>query len=250
MPEKVLGVIPARYGSTRLPGKALADILGKPMIQHVYEQAIQTMTLDDVVVATDGRRIYDRVESFGGKAIMTGEQPSGTDRVAEVARNSDADIFVNIQGDEPMIDPRSIDVVTVQILGQADESIGMAAYPLQTEQEFNDPNIVKAVIGQDGYALYYSRLPVPFSREGGWETQRNSVYGHVGIYTFNRTQLERFASTPPSQLELLEKIEQLRFLELGYKLKVAIVEPSIGVDTKSDLALVRETMLEAVGIHK
>ena len=243
MRNKILGVIPARYGSTRLPGKALADIVGKPMIQHVYEQAVKAITLDDLVVATDDRRIYDTVEEFGGKAVMTDEHPSGTDRMAEVARAFDVDLFVNIQGDEPMIDPESIDAVVEQMAGEDDKTIGMAAFHIQSEQDFRDTNIVKAVINHAGYALYYSRLPVPFSRDRDWDALRADVaYGHVGIYALRKEQLELFANTPPSQLEMLEKIEQLRFFELGYKLKVAIVERSMGVDTESDLILVREAM--------
>jgi len=241
---KVLGVIPARYASTRFKGKVLADLLGKPMVQHVYERASQCETLDGLVVATDDQRVFDAVKGFGGEAEMTGEHPSGTDRIAEVASRVDAEILVDVQGDEPLIDPAMIDEAVEPLLRDDDIDLGTLAYRIRSEAEYLNPNVVKVVVNGSWFAMYFSRSPIPCVKSGGWR-EDVPAYRHVGLYVYRRPALLSFAKMPPARLEMLEGLEQLRFLENGYRIKVVeTTHKSIGVDTPEDLVMVRNMMLD------
>lgn len=237
---KVTGIIPARYQSTRFPGKPLADICGKPMIQHVYERAKAASVLEDVLVATDDARIYEAVTGFGGKAVMTSPHHStGTDRLAEVATELDSDIVVNIQGDEPLLRPESIEQAVRPLL--EDESLEMSTLKLRIEnpEDVLDPNVVKVVTDLNGNALYFSRAPIPYPREG-----TTTYYRHIGLYVYRREFLLRFAKLAPTPLETIEKLEQLRALENGYKIRVVETEYSaIGVDTPEDLEKVKQILV-------
>ncbi len=231
-------VIPARYGSKRLPGKPLLRQTGKYLIQHVYERACQASRADSVVIATDDPRIVAAVESFGGRVVMTRrDHPSGTDRVAEAARAIDADIVINLQGDEPTIDPASLDRL-VELL-QRDPSADMAtlAVPIRDREQFGDPNCVKVVLDDAGRALYFSRAPIPHIRDGrpDLDARPARFLQHLGLYAYRRGFLFRLATLPPAPLEQLEKLEQLRALAAGKAILVGIVEhASIGVDTYDD----------------
>ena len=231
-------VIPARYDSTRLPGKPLLDQTGKYLIQHVYERACLSRKAGTVVVATDDPRIVRAVESFGGKVALTRrDHPSGTDRVAEVARQYDEDIIINLQGDEPLIDPGALD----QLIGllEADPAAQMAtlATPIRSGGQFADPGCVKVVCDDAGSALYFSRSPVPFVRDGSpdFAARPARFLQHVGIYGYRRSALFRFASLPPTAIEQFEKLEQLRALAAGWRIRVGMIDqPSLGVDTHED----------------
>jgi 3-deoxy-manno-octulosonate cytidylyltransferase (CMP-KDO synthetase) len=241
---KVLGVIPARYASTRFEGKALADLLGKPMIQHVYERASKCETLDRLVVATDDQRIFDAVKGFGGEAEMTGEHPSGTDRIAEVAGRIAADVLVDVQGDEPLIEPAMIDEAVEPLLKDDSIDLGTLAYRIRSEAEYLNSNVVKVVMDREWFAMYFSRSPIPCVKSGGWRVDV-PAYRHIGLYVYRRYALLNFAQMPPSQLEMLEGLEQLRFLENGYRMKVVeTTHESVGVDTPEDLVMVRNMMLD------
>lgn len=232
----ILCVIPARYSSTRLPGKPLAMIAGKPMIERVYERAKQAKRPNAVLVATDHALVYETVKRFGGSVMMTSpDHPTGTDRLAEVARKyTDADIIINVQGDEPLIAPEVIDLLA----GAFDEDSELNMATLMTEMdksEYNLPSAVKVVTSLNGYALYFSRslVPYPRSKQGGSQL---SVYKHIGIYAYRRDFLLKYAALAPTPLELTESLEQLRALEHGYKIKVLRTDfKSIGVDTPEDL---------------
>jgi len=242
----VIGIIPARYASTRFPGKPLADLNGRPMIQHVYELACRATKLEEIVVATDDQRIFETVIGFGGEAIMTSEyHPTGTDRLAEVAlRLSAAKIIVNIQGDEPLIDPNAINIAVVAL--QNDPSVSMSSImtPIEDASLVADPNVVKVVTDLNGYALYFSRAPIPCPRDTA--SDFHPWKKHIGLYAYRRDFLLEFTKLRPSPLELIEKLEQLRALENGYRIKMVEVEVdhSIGVDTPEDLERVR-AILEA-----
>ncbi len=229
---KVLGVIPARYASTRFQGKPLALIAGKPMIQWVYERAKRAKLLDEVVVATDDRRIEKAVKGFGGKVVLTSARhKSGTDRVAEAARNTKAAIIINIQGDEPLIEPRAIDRAVEALLEDKDSELSTLAAPASREA-LCDPDIVKVVCDQKGHALYFSRatIPYPREREGGEALQ------HIGLYAYRKAALQKLSRLAMSRLERVEKLEQLRALENGMKIKVVKIPkgwPS--VDRPEDL---------------
>lgn len=231
----IVCVIPARFASTRLPGKPLADIAGKPMIQHVYERAIQAKLPQAVVVATDHEKVYRTVLGFGGKAVMTSpDHPTGTDRLAEVAANfPEADVLINIQGDEPLLAPDVIDQLA-EVFPQ-DEKTDMATLMTRMdEEEYNNPNAVKVVTDLHGYALYFSRSLLPYPRKAEDDFV---VYKHVGIYAYRRQFLLQFASLSPTPLERAESLEQLRALEHGYKIKVLKTSHKfVGVDTSEDLA--------------
>jgi 3-deoxy-manno-octulosonate cytidylyltransferase (CMP-KDO synthetase) len=242
---KVLCVIPARYSSTRLPGKPLAMIAGKPMIQHVYERACRALLPQEVVVATDSKIVADAVESFGGKVMMTSpDHPSGTDRLAEVALSyPDIDVIVNVQGDEPMIPPEVIDK-----LAQAfeDDKDMTTLKTLMSEEEYNNPNAVKVVTDQNGYALYFSRSLLPYPRN---KTADFKVYKHVGIYAYRRSFLLSYAAYEPTPLEQIEGLEQLRVLENGQRIKVLESKfQGIGIDTQEDLDAINAlfTRMEAM----
>ena len=241
---KILCVIPARYASTRLPGKPLADIAGKPMIRHVYERACQAQRPDMVLVATDNEKVYAAVTAFGGQALMTSaDHPTGTDRLAEVARAyQDYDIIINVQGDEPLIAPEVID----RLAAVFDEEPGLTMATLATvmaEEEYNQPGAVKVVTDLQGYALYFSRSRIPFPRV---KVDEMPVYKHIGIYAYRRDFLLTYAALAPTPLERTESLEQLRALEHGYRIKVLITDfQSIGVDTPEDLDKVNKIFKEA-----
>lgn len=258
---KVLGVIPARYSSTRFPGKPLVNINGKSMIQRVYEQAKKAKSLAHVVVATDDERIFEHVKSFGGEAMMTAaEHQSGTDRCAEVAAMMNLDVItqasenaksfafdvprerpfdavVNIQGDEPFIDPEQIEKV-IEILRGGIFSIATLAKTIDNQEDILNPNIVKAVFSADGRALYFSRSPIPNLRntpQYEW-SKKGEIFKHIGLYGYKMQTLQEIARLAPSRLEQLESLEQLRWLENGYAIGVGKTDlETIGIDTPEDL---------------
>lgn len=240
---KVLCVIPARYASTRLPGKPLSMIAGKPMIQHVYERACQAELPDEVVVATDNELVEKAVLDFGGKAVMTSpDHPSGTDRLAEVAlMYPDVDVIVNVQGDEPMIPPEVIDNLAQVFANEAD--LNMATMKVEMEEaDYDNPAAVKVVTDLNGNALYFSRSLMPYPRN---KPEGYKVFKHVGIYAYRRNFLLKYAALAPTPLEKAESLEQLRALENGYKIKVLESNfKGIGVDTPEDLAAVNALFAE------
>lgn len=235
----VVGVIPARYASQRLPAKPLLDLLGKTMVQRVYEQAKKAKRLHRVIVATDDERIAGVVRDFGGEAILTPpEIKSGSDRVAAVAARNDGDIFLNIQGDEPLIAPQMIDQAAEILIDDSRAIVGTLAKRINTSIELSNPGIVKLVVDRNSYALYFSRSIVPYVRDEQnvlkW-IEKQTFYKHIGLYVFRRDFLFEFAKTPESHLERSEKLEQLRILENGFKIKVAFTEfDSIPIDTQAD----------------
>lgn len=241
-PLRVIGAIPARYHSTRLEGKPLVDICGKPMIQWVYEQVTKASSIHEVYVATDDQRIHDAVTGFGGQAVMTSpDHPSGTDRIAEAVRDLDCDVVVNLQGDEPMINPRAIDKVVQPLIEDREVAMSTLAAPLRSEYNWQDPNLVKVVTDKHGFALYFSRATIPFHRDG---TQSGLyAYHHMGLYAYRKEFLLQMASLSPTPLEQLERLEQLRVLEHGHRIKVVLDDyAAVGVDTVEDLEHVRRLM--------
>jgi 3-deoxy-manno-octulosonate cytidylyltransferase (CMP-KDO synthetase) len=252
---KIVGMIPARYKSSRLPGKVLADIAGKPMIQHVYERAKQARSLSEVVVATDDERVLRAVGEFGGKAEMTSPyHETGTDRLAEVAGRSDADLIVNLQGDEPMMDPQVIEAVVAPFLMEKGLRMGTVATPIRTAAEHLEDSTVKVVLDGRGYALYFSRAPIPYFRVDGpapWSLEERRQHPrsklwplkHLGLYAYTKETLLWLTGLKPTPLEQTEKLEQLRALENGCPIRVVTVDYSaIGVDTEADLEAVRRRM--------
>jgi 3-deoxy-manno-octulosonate cytidylyltransferase (CMP-KDO synthetase) len=237
----VLGVIPARFASSRFAGKALAVIGGKSMLQHVFERAGCAKHLTRLVVATDNERIFSEAQRFGAPVRLTrSDHPSGTDRVAEVASTEDADLIVNIQGDEPLIDPDAIDAAVLGLLEHPKVPMGTLKKRIEDPRELADPNVVKVVTDQSGNAIYFSRSAIPHSRLG--EAVR---YKHIGLYVYRRDFLLRYSSLPVGPLEEAERLEQLRALENGYLIRVVETEyESLGVDTPDDLERVSE-LLEA-----
>jgi 3-deoxy-manno-octulosonate cytidylyltransferase (CMP-KDO synthetase) len=235
----VIAVVPARYGSSRLPAKALAEIAGVPMVVRVWRQASKAKSIARVVVATDDERIAAPIIAAGGEAMMTSPaHQSGTDRIAEVATKLHADIYVNVQGDLPFIAAADLDALIAPM--RADASIAMAtlATPIIDALEWSNPNVVKVVSGADGNALYFSRSPIPYARDGGMPKE---ALRHIGVYAYRRDFLMKFASLPQGVLERVEKLEQLRALEHGYTIRVvASVAPSLEVDTADDLARARD----------
>ena len=245
---KIVCIIPSRYASTRFPGKALADLLGKPMIQHVYERVLSAGAVSFAAVATDDERIVAAVGRFGGRAIMTAAtHRSGTDRIAEAVSLlgiDDSDIVVNIQGDQPLFEPSQIDAVVKPL--RDDETIPMSTlmYKIVREEEIAHPNAVKVVFDRDHFALYFSRSTIPCVRDRG---ARASYYKHHGIYAYRRAFLKKFTELPEGILERLEALEQLRALEHGYRIKVVETPyDSVEVDTREELERVRR-ILEAKG---
>jgi 3-deoxy-manno-octulosonate cytidylyltransferase (CMP-KDO synthetase) len=236
---KVIGVIPARYHSTRLPGKPLADINGKPMIQHVYENTAHSSMLDEVIVATDDKRVIEAVENFGGKAQMTSKDHStGTDRVAEVAAKLDVRIVVNIQGDEPFINPGMIDEIVTPLLKDEDIPMSTLKHEITEEEDLNNPNVVKVVTDSADFALYFSRSLIPYPRY----KENHHAYEHIGIYAYRKDFLLRFSGLCPTGLEETEALEQLRALENGYRIKVILTKQDyipLSVDTPGDLEKAR-----------
>ncbi len=238
----IIAVIPSRYASTRLPGKPLVDICGKPMVQRVYERVRQVTLFDEVLVATDDERIMKAVSSFGGRAVMTSPDcASGSDRLIEVARSHPADIYVNVQGDEPLVEPSSMEKLARAMLDDPSLQMGTLCYPISTEQAQN-PNLVKVVRAHNGNALYFSRSPIPFPRSGGTAPE---YFGHLGMYAYRRDFLMNFGSLPYSSLENTEKLEQLRVLQAGIAIRVLeVAAMGPGVDTPEDLEEVRRIFSE------
>lgn len=243
---KIVGIIPARYASTRFPGKPLHVIAGKPLVQHVVDRCREASSLSDVVVATDDERIAAVASQFCRVEMTSPDHPSGSDRIAEVAERMDCDAVVNVQGDEPVIDPAVIDVVA-RALG--DCAMSTAGKRLLSEDEYDNPNVVKVVRGANGRALYFSRRTIPYLRDHSAESAAVQIGAfpflkHLGIYGYGRKTLLELVKIPPSPLENAEKLEQLRALENGIQIAVVEVEyESIGVDTPADVAKV-EAILE------
>lgn len=237
----VLGIIPARYHSTRFEGKVLAEILGKPMLQHVWERAKQALVLDDLIVACDHESVAEVARGFGAKVVMTSTgHASGTDRISEVIHPIDVKIVVNIQGDEPLIQPVMIDSVARALLD--DESLGVATIIKRIEDlsVLNDPNVVKVVVDKNNFALYFSRAAIPFHASNS-EVKEPVYYKHIGLYGYSKDFLFTYRNLPDSQLEKTERLEQLRILEEGFRIKVIETRyDTIGVDTPADLDKVKE----------
>lgn len=233
---KTIGVIPARFASTRFPAKVLAPIAGQPMIYHVWQKAKACQQLDDVLIACDHDDVYRVAQGFGAKVVMTNpNHPSGTDRIAEAVNNLDVELIVNIQGDEPFIEPATIDALAALLKQDSQCQMGTVIKPITDESEFQNPNVVKCVVDDKGYALYFSRSPIPYNR--------NSVrpaglvqYKHLGLYAYRKTFLMQYKDWPKGILESTEQLEQLRVLERGYKIKTTSTQyESIAVDTPDDL---------------
>lgn len=240
--RKTVAVIPARYASTRFPGKVLAPLLGKPMIQWVYEKAAAS-DADEVIVATDDLKVIDAVSDFGGKAVLTSpSHPSGTDRIWEAVSGTDFDIIINVQGDEPLIPTSVINELIAGMRLDPAMEMGTVAVPRPRCELENDPNRVKVVFGENGKALYFSRSMIPYLREGGEDTE---AFLHWGIYAYRKDILEKFVSLPESRLEKCEKLEQLRALDNGISIHVFTSKlESIGVDTPEDLRLAEQKLLD------
>lgn len=245
----ITAVIPARFASVRFPGKALALIDGKPMIQHVYERTLRASLINSVIVATDDERIHQAVTAFGGDCRMTRQNhETGTDRLAEVAETITADIIVNVQGDEPLIAPEMIDQAIQPLIADPSLRMGTLKTRIRCLHDFLSPNVVKVVTDRDGNALYFSRSPLPFFRDK-WKDLKDESFDsgkllcfkHVGLYVFRRDFLVEFAAMTPTFLEVSEKLEQLRAVENGVRIRVVETEfESIGVDTPDDLVKARE----------
>lgn len=239
MATEIVGVIPARFSSTRLPGKALVDIEGVAMVVRVWRRTAGARALSRVVVATDDERIASAVAAAGGEAMMTSPgHRSGTDRIAEVAARVPAGIYVNVQGDLPFIDPADLDALAAPMSADADIAMATLATPIMDAGEWHNPNVVKVVCDERGDALYFSRAPIPWPREGA--VPPVEALRHIGVYAYRRDFLLRFAELRPGVLEALEKLEQLRALERGFRIRVvASVAPSLEVDTAEDLTRAR-----------
>jgi 3-deoxy-manno-octulosonate cytidylyltransferase (CMP-KDO synthetase) len=255
--EQVVAIIPARYASSRFPGKPLVDLAGKPMIQWVYERTCQASGVRRVLVATDDERILRAVQGFGGEAVMTSpSHPTGTDRLAEVAATLDAELIVNVQGDEPLIEPAAIDAALRPLAEGPALVMSTLRCPIPTLDELFDVSITKVVTDADDFALYFSKAPIPYHRDT-WGAIASMVprlrlaggtapvlgWRHIGLYVYRRTFLLAFARLPQTPLERLEQLEQLRALEHGYRIKVVPTQyASVGVDTPDDLAKVRRVL--------
>ena len=237
-----VGIIPARYASSRFEGKPLADLLGKPMVQHVYERACRAKTLDEVIVATDDQRIYDAVTRFGGNVQMTGQCATGTERVAVVAERLTCDIVANIQGDEPLLEPDQIDLMLQPFIDRPEVQVCTLKQRVETAVDYRDVNVVKVVTDLQGDALYFSRASVP-GQVGDTELHKSPVYRHVGLYAYRREQLLAFTRWSSTPYELAEGLEQLRFLEHGVPIHVVETDtPLIGVDVPADLERVKQIL--------
>jgi 3-deoxy-manno-octulosonate cytidylyltransferase (CMP-KDO synthetase) len=243
-PEVVI-VIPARFGSTRLPGKPLLSLAGKPMIQWVYERAKMAARGQRVIVATDDERIVLAVESFGGVARMTRpDHRTGTERVAEIAAHEKGDVFVNVQGDEPLLDPVAVDTAIDALLEEPAASIATVATLIKTPADIMDPNVVKTVLDFDNNGLYFSRAPIPWVRDTAGKIQVRHLK-HLGLYVFQRAALLEYPTLPQGELERIEQLEQLRWLENGWKIRVAEVEhDAVSVDVPEDVARVEKLLQE------
>lgn len=233
-------IIPARYGSTRFPGKALIELWGKPLIQHVYERA-RACGLKEIYVATDDKRIFDTVVNFGGKAVMTGDHPSGTDRIAEATNIlgfDEEDLIINLQGDQPLFPADYLSPLIKPLLFNTEALMATLATPIYKKEDISNPNKVKVVLDKKGWALYFSRSPIPYHRPPG----REPLYlKHIGVYVYRKKFLDEFVRLPQGELEQAERLEQLRALENGYKIAVSIVPRDIPeVDTPEDLEYIKK----------
>ncbi len=247
---KVLAVIPARYGSTRLPGKPLVPLAGKPMLQHVVERVRRARSVSRTLVATDDERIVRAVESFGGEAVLTRpDLRSGTERAAAVAAQVNAAVYVNVQGDEPLIEPAAIDLAVEALASEPEVQVATLSVAISSPNDLMDPNVVKVVSDFEGNALYFSRAPIPWIRDekpAAAPTHRK----HIGLYAFRRDALLDFPTLPPGILERLEQLEQLRWLENGYRIRVVETEyDSVSVDIPEDVERV-EKLLREMGARK
>lgn len=241
-PEVVI-VIPARYASSRLPGKPLVLLAGKPMIQRVYERAQMAKRAARVIVATEDDRIVKAVQAFGGQARMTRpDHRTGTERVAEVAAHERGDVFVNVQGDEPLLDPVAVDTAVDALLEEPAASISTVATPIRTASDIMDPNVVKTVLDFENNGIYFSRAPIPWVRDRDSKIQVRHLK-HLGLYVFQRDALLEFPTLPQGELERIEQLEQLRWLENGWKIRVAEVEhDAVSVDVPEDVARVEKLL--------
>ena len=242
---KIVAIIPSRFGSSRFEGKPLASIAGKSMIQHVYETSTKSSIVNRVVVATDNDKIFQAVELFGGKAVMTSEsQRSGTDRVGEAAELLEMemeDIVINVQGDQPLMDPRCLDDVVAPLREEHDLGISTLAFRIVDPREYENPKDVKVVTDHQGNALYFSRAPVPFARDEG---EAFDSYKHLGVYAYRRRFLEVFRNLPTGRLEKIEKLEQLRALEYGHQIRVVVTAyDSPEVDLPSDIPRIEKLIM-------
>jgi len=235
--KKAIGVIPARYNSSRLPGKPLISIKGKPLIQRVYEKALKSKLLDKVLVATDDQRIKDLMENLRGEVKLTSKNhPTGSDRVAEAVKDIPCDIVLNIQCDEPFLDPRMVDDLIRLMRREKELKMATLAFEISDPELIYDPNIVKVVLDQSNFALYFSRMPVPFHKSDGHSHKKPLFYEHIGVYAFRKSFLLRFAQLARSPLETAERLEQLRALENGFKIKVLVTKyNSRAINSYSDL---------------
>ena len=232
--DKKIVIIPARFASTRLPGKPLIRVKNKPIIQWVYERASLSKLADEVIVATDDKNIYETVKSFGGNAVMTSDDhKSGSDRIAEIVlKDKNIDIVVNVQGDEPLIQPESIDLAINALIKDKKADISTLIRIIKDREELLNPNVVKAVIDNNGYALYFSRAPLPYERNCG----ESPYYAHIGLYGYRRESLLKMTEYPQSSLEKAESLEQLRALQNGLRIKTLLVDyKPVGIDTEEDL---------------
>jgi 3-deoxy-manno-octulosonate cytidylyltransferase (CMP-KDO synthetase) len=241
--RKVVVVIPARYGSTRLPGKPLVSLNGQPMVQRVYVRAKLARRVDRVIVATDDERILQAVTSFGGEARMTrADHRTGTERVAEVAAHVEGEIFVNVQGDEPLLDPAAVDTAVTALLEEPEAAVATVATPIKVPGDIMDPNVVKVVLDFDDNALYFSRAPVPWVRDTGGTIQVRHLK-HLGLYVFQREALLEYPTLPQGELERIEQLEQLRWVENGTKIRVAeVAHDAVSVDVPADVARVEKLL--------
>jgi 3-deoxy-manno-octulosonate cytidylyltransferase (CMP-KDO synthetase) len=248
---RILGVIPARFASSRFPGKALATIAGKPMLQHVYERASQARYLSKLIIATDDERIHKAARAFGAQVQMTrADHLSGTDRVAEAASADHASVIVNIQGDEPLIDPSAIDAAALGLLDDPDLPMATLKKAIEDPREIDDPNVVKVVTNFAGDAIYFSRCPIPYVREGGGIHHKRLHYKHLGLYVYRRDFLLAYSGLPVGPLERMERLEQLRAIENGYRVRVVETEyESLGVDTPQDLERVSALLEPSFRMH-
>lgn len=245
----VLAVIPARYASSRLPGKPLVPLAGKPMIQHVWERARRAQGISRVLVATDDGRILQAVRQFGGEAMMTrADHRSGTGRVAEVAAHSSEEIVINVQGDEPLVDPAAISALA-GAFDDAEVSLATLCTPIRDQRDIMAPNIVKVVLDFQGDALYFSRAPIPWIRGDGRPRAPRHLK-HLGLYAFRRETLLEFLTLPPGELEELEQLEQLRWLENGYRIRVVVTDyDSVSVDVPDDVPRVEKLLREIPAVE-
>ena len=245
MPRKILGVIPARLASSRFPGKVLAPIASKPMLQHVWERASRASYVSRTIIATDDPRVAEVARGFGAQVRMTrSDHASGTDRVAEAAAAEDASIVVNIQGDEPLIDPNAIDLAVLPLLDDSGVAMCTLKKRIEDPREIADPNVVKVVTNRCGDAIYFSRSPIPFERDPG---ARSACFKHIGLYVYRRDFLLSYSALPAGPLETSERLEQLRALENGYPIRVVETDyDSVGVDTPEDLCRVSRMFEQCV----